>query len=270
MPLAEGKTALADEQARLKEQELDGPIIYTPNPLLDLLPKGYVYVFSVFPQEKIVAKGILGKYRIPACVSGERVSTPLKIPTIVMSSYFDAASQSMKTDIMKGEALAQDIVRPYTLLERGADWSVGNVLEDYGVFWTKNEVPTDAEITRAREKLETLFRRQLAEATRLETTDQLEFITPLMRLAASYFKEDRPWNRIYKKMEACFACGGDVRAGVIIHSCGAVMPGQWTRAIAAGLKTVEQALAAGIDLDAEKASPSDKTGKGGRKAADKP
>jgi hypothetical protein len=231
------------------EAKLDGEVIYTPNPLLDMLPKGeFIYVFSVFPMEKVVSKGSLGKYCIPACPTDAEVSPALKIPVVVMSSYFDAGSQSMKTDIVKGEMLAQDLIRPYTL----ADWSVGNALEDLGVFWTRKPVPTPAEIKTARSKLEKTFRKELVNATKLETTDQLEFITPLMRLAASYFKEDRPWNKIYKKLEPCFACGDDVRAGVIIHSCGAVMPGKWPAAIAAGLRTKQQALDAGVDLDAPK------------------
>lgn len=262
MPQAEGKTAVADMEARALEQKLDGPILYTPLPYMDLLQGGgHVYVFSVFPQEKLVAKGTLGVYRIPGCPSGADISPPLRIPKIVMSSYFDAASQSMKTDIMKGEVLAQDIVRPFTV----ADWSVGNVLEDYGVFWTRNETPTETEITAARGRLEKTFRLHLQEATRLETTDQLEFITPTMRLAATYFKEDRAWNRIYKKMDACFACGGDVRAGVIMHSCGAIMPGRWRDAVLAGLKTKEQAIAAGVDIDAtapESPKPTQKPAKG--------
>jgi hypothetical protein len=263
MPLAEGKTAIADFNARLVEEKLDGPITYTPLPYMDVLlrDKHYVYIFSVFPEEKKVAKGVLGIYKIPGCGPNQRVSEPMKIPAIVMSSYFDAASQSMKTDIMKGEVLAQDIVRPFTV----ADWSVGNILEDFGVFWTRNEVPTEAEVTAARARLDKTFRRQLQEATRLETTDQLEFITPLMRLAATHFKEDRAWNRIYKKMEVCYACGGDVRAGVIMHSCGAVMPGKWAMAIQAGLKTLAQAEAAGVDLEAENAKSAPKSPKGAKK-----
>lgn len=262
MPLAEGKTAYADAVARALEERADGPVIYTANPLLDMLPRGFVYIFSVFPQPLKIEKG--GVITLPACPAGAEVSTPYKIPKVVMSSYFDAASQSMKTDIMKGEDYAQDIIHPLVLT---SDWSIGSNLEDYGAFWSRNERPTPAEIAKARGKLELTFRRELNQATMLETTDQLEQITPMMRLAASYFKEDRRWNKIYQKMEVCYACGGDVRAGVIIHSCGAVMPGRWRDAVMAGLKTKEQALAAGVDLDAKPEPPA---GKGQAKAPKPP
>lgn len=250
MPLAEGKTAYADAVARALEERADGPIVYTPSPLLDMLPRGFIYIFSVFPGPLRIEKG--GTIVLPACPDGAEVSPPYKLPKVILSSYFDAASQSMKTDIMKGEDYAQDIIHPLVLT---SDWSVGSNLEDFGAFWTKNEKPTAAEIAKARKKLEVTFRRELDQATMLETTDQLEQVTPLMRLAASYFREDRRWNKIYQKMEVCYACGGDVRAGVIMHSCGAVMPGRWKDAVMAGLKTKDQALAAGVDVDAVSEPP---------------
>jgi hypothetical protein len=152
----------------------------------------------------------------------------------------------MKIARDEGKNVAQDIVHPFLGNGANADWSFGQNLDELGVFWTENENPTDAEIDAARTKLENTYRKALADATMLETTGKLELVTPLMRLAAQHFGEDRPWNKIYKKMAECIACGGPMKEGIIVHSCGAVY--DWPKAIALGLRTKEQAEAAGIDL----------------------
>lgn len=223
----------------------------TTDPLMDLVPKYFLYVFSLFPQQQRVDKGSNGAKIIPACPPGARVSPPLRIPSIVPSPFFDPVTQTTKLDYMKGEFFAQDIVHP----QIGNDWSVGQNLDDLGIFWSTNETPTDAEIAGARVKLEAYFRRMLTEASKLEVSGMLNSITPHMRMAADYFHEDRPWNKIYRRMASCFACGGDVKAGVIIHSCGAVQPGMWPDAIKAGLKTPEQAAAAGFPVEAREPEP---------------
>jgi hypothetical protein len=142
----------------------------------------------------------------------------------------------------EGTFVAQDIVHPYL----GGDWSYGQNLDEMGVFWTKNAVPTEAEISEACAKRDGYFRRMLAEAQKLEVKGKLDAIHPHMRLAATHFGEDRSWNKIYKRMGECAACGGPMKEGIVVHSCGAVY--DWPKAIAMGLRTKEQAEAAGIDL----------------------
>lgn len=252
-----GKTAEEIRVERNVERSMDGEIVYTPNALRQNVKADPVYIFSVYPEEIRVDKGSLGEIRIPAADPAKGYSRPYTVPGIVSTSYYDAQTNSMKTDDVLGHYIAQDIVHPFI----GTDWSINNNLDERGVFWTRNKVPTERELSAARSKLEVNFRGLLEVATRLETTGQLEAITPMMRLAATYFKEDRAWNRMYKKLEPCYACGGDVRAGVIIHSCGAVQPGMWPAAVRAGLKTKAQALEAGIDLEAPQATGKPAKGK---------
>ena len=236
-----------DQSSKQMEDKFNGTIEYKPNPLRAKLPQYKIYIFSLFPQDQWVHKGSLNPeargFHIHACLPNERVSKPLILQSVMSSTYKDH-NGAMVTWDDEGEFVAKDIVNPNI----GGDWSFGQNLENLGVFWTRNETPTDLEISTARTKLENTYRKCLADATTLETTGKLQFITPLMRLAADYFGEDRPWNKIYKKMGECAICGGPAKENTVMHSCGAVMPGMWPQAIAAGLKTREQAEAAGIDL----------------------
>ena len=255
---------LTKDQLRKKAQEysesVDGAIEFSAvDPIMQRVKKYYIYIFSLFPEKKLVEKGSLGKFTIPACLPSARVSTPLRLPSVVIDQYFDAASQTMKLNYTEGEFVAQDIVHPF-LEGMDAERSIGQNLDDFGIFWTLNEIPTEAELATARGKMEKNYRRQLENATQLETTGKLQFITPLMRLAATYFHENRPWNQIYRRLETCYACGGDIKAGVIIHSCGAVQPGMWAAAVKAGLKTKQQAEDAGEPIAEQPAAPASKRG----------
>ena len=73
-------------------------------------------------------------------------------------------------------------------------------------------------------------------------------ITPMMRMADTYFNPTNPspWNTQYIRHAECAACGLPMKPGIVVHSCGAVY--DWPKAIALGLRTKEQAEAAGIVL----------------------
>lgn len=207
--------------ARNVERSMDGQVEYLPNPLSEFAPKYHIYIFNIGPLTHTVEKGSLGTFRIPPCESGQKYSRPLVLPAIVRTSFVDAATNAMRTDDVEGKHIARDIVNPYL----GGDWSEGQDLSEKGVFWTLNETPTDEELANAKIKMETFFRKQLAVATSLEAQGPkaMEAITPTMRLAAAYFQEDRPWNRIYKKMNDCPACGDPMKDGIIRHGCGYIV-----------------------------------------------
>ena len=245
---AEGKTPIADWNARNLERKFNGELVLGSDSgeILKYAPKYKIYIFNVGPMawlgDNAIAKGSAGTFGIKSCEKGKPYSEPLILPAICIDSYF--VEQEMKTHIMSGENLAQDIVRPMI----GKNWSFGQNIDELGVFWTRNNPPAENELEHARSMMEKTFRKQLEHATRLETTGQLTSITPLMRIAADYFEEDRGWNRIYRKAAQCFACKQPIQEGAIIHTCGAVQPGRWLDAIAAGLKTRQQAEDAGIEL----------------------
>lgn len=222
--------------ARQVERGMDGELEYVPNPLSAFAPKNKVYVFNVGPLKHEVAKGSWGTFRIDACPQGQKYGRPLIIPGIFQSSYLDHSTSAMKTDDIEGKHVAQDIVKP----NLGGDWSEGQDLTEKGVFWTFNAEPTDEEINTAKVKMEAFFRKQLSVATSLEAQGPkaMESITPTMRLAAAYFGEDRPWNRIYKKLGSCPICSEPMADGTVKHGCGYIADPQ--RAYQAGVLSVKE------------------------------
>jgi hypothetical protein len=204
--------ALRSAQALV--QSLEGDTILTVSDAESFEPKYYVQIFNIGPIEHKVEKGTAGTFIIPACELGEPYSKPLRIPHPWVDTYI--MEMERKTHIVSAEFMAQDIIRPTI----GADWSFGQNRDDLGCFWTRNEVPSPEELMKARGMLENTFRKLLTEATTIETTGNFNEITPLMRIAATYFQEDRSWNRIYRKQAECPNCGGQVKDGIISHSCG--------------------------------------------------
>jgi hypothetical protein len=223
-------TPAALHAAKEREEAMNGELTYAPTAPL---PRGdhEVFIFNIGSMRHEVAKGSVGTFVIPACEPGEGISEPLVIPGYVHDSYF--VEQEMRTHSVTGEFMAQDIVHP----QIGASWSFGQNLDDLGVFWTVNNPPKPEEIAAARAKMEVTYRKLLQAATDLETTGRLQDITPLMRIAASYFGEDRPWNRIYKKVLECPGCGEPAKPGIIRHPCGFIFDPD--RALVAGMITKE-------------------------------
>lgn len=224
--------AIAASKAKEHEWNLKDSLVFTPDAHVMLAPPYKVYIFNIAPLQHRVEKGSAGTFTIPECEMGESYGKPLILPSVVMDSYF--VESEMKTHSVSGEFMAQDIVHPTI----GANWSFGQNLDDLGVFWTKNNPPTEKEIGVARTRMEATFRKLLSMASSIETTGKFEDITPLMRIAAAYFGEDRPWNKIYKKLSDCPGCGDPVKAGIIRHSCGYVFDAD--RALLASMITPEQ------------------------------
>ena len=218
MPLS---PAQLEQESQALNARLNGTREYKPESYESALIGPNVYIFNIFPSSFTVRKGSMGTFIIPACPTGERVSKPLVLDPWPASSYWDVATDCMKLKHEKGDFLAQDIVHP----QIGNDWSYGQNLDDYGVFWTMNKVPTDAEIAAARVKMETYFRMLLAEATKMEVAGNLNAITPHMRLADTYFNPTSPskWNTMYSRPVGCPFCGLPMTPNTIIHSCGNVL-----------------------------------------------
>ena len=214
-------TPAAIAAARAREGEMNGMLVYTPDNALSMADPDYrVYIYNLGPMLHNVEKGSAGTFRIEPCEPGQEYSDPYVLPSVWRDSFF--VEQEMKTHSVSGEFMAQDIVHPVTA-GYGAGktwWSFGANLDDLGVFWTRNKPPLDTEVAVARAKMENTYRKLLQMATSIEAAGRIDDITPMMRIAASYFGEDRPWNRIYKKMLECPGCGEPAKPGIIRHPCG--------------------------------------------------
>lgn len=245
-------TPAAQYAAREREDLMTGPMHFSEEATLtlSLAPEYVLYIYNIGPMSWVganaISKGSAGRYQIQACTPDAPFTRPLIIPSIVIDTYM--VENEIKTHSMRGEALCKDIVHPML----GKTWSVGQNLDDFGVFWSRNNPPKEQELLEARKKMELTFRAALTEATGLEAIGRLQDITPIMRFAADYYKEDRPWNKIYRKIAECPGCGGPVKPGIAVHPCGAVL--DWPQAIKLSMRTREDAARAGVLLDAPKPS----------------
>jgi hypothetical protein len=228
-------SVVALREARLKEAELNGPMVYTPdNAAFAADPPFKIYIWNLGPTRWEVPKGSLGTFVISPCADDGSLGDPLVLPSVVRDSYF--IEQEMKTHSVSGEFTAQDIVHPTTSGGK-TWWSFGANLDDFGVFWTKNNPPLDAETAAARTKMENTYRRMLGMAASIEAAGRIDDITPMMRVAASYFGEDRAWNKIYRKTLECPGCGEPAKSNIIRHPCGYVFDPD--RALLAGMISEE-------------------------------
>lgn len=241
----------AQQVKRDVEHEWTGDMFFAPElavQLGNLIPKHVFYIFNIGPLEHVVPKGSggpVGGYRIKACEKGKPFSEPCIIPSIVTDTYM--VENMIRTHSVTGEFMCRDIVHPFiahSVDGREAGWSIGQNLDDFGVFWTKNNPPTNEELQIAKEKMEKTFRSALAEANMLEAQNRLQDITPLMRHAARHFGEDRDWNKIYQRHASCPACGGQMKEGIAVHSCGAVL--NWPLAILHSVKNFDDAKRFGV------------------------
>lgn len=232
-------TPAAIAAARDLEAAKNGTLIYTPdNASFGPDPAYSVYIFNMGPMLHEVHKGSAGIFRIPPNDTDGPYGTPLVLPSVWRDTYF--VEQEMKTHSVTGEFMAIDIVHPVTAsfaTGKNPWWSFGANLDDIGVFWTRNNPPLDAEVAAARSKMEKTYRKLLQMATSIEAAGRIDDITPLMRIAASYYGEDRPWNRIYKKTQECPGCGEPAKPGIIRHPCGYIFDPD--RALLAGMISEE-------------------------------
>jgi len=228
-------SVVALREARKVEQELNGALVYTPDTAQFSNDPAYkVYIYNIGALEHRVERGSAGTFVLRACEPGEPYLLAWTLPSVWRDSYF--VEQEMKTHAVSGEFMAQDIVNPVTAGGKSW-WTYGADLSALGVFFTKNNPPTDGELATARGKMEATYRRLLGMAASIEAAGKIDDITPLMRIAASYFGEDRSWNKIYKKTTECPGCGEPAKAGIIRHPCGYVFDPD--RALLAGMISQE-------------------------------
>lgn len=231
-------TPAAIAAARAREESMNGTLVYTPDVAQFAPDPEYkVFIFNLGPMLHVVEKGSAGTFRIEPCAEDGSLGPPLVLPSVWRDTFF--VEQEMKTHAVSGEFMAIDIVHPITA-SFGAGktwWSMGANLDDIGVFWTRNNPPLDTEIAAARKKMEITYRKLLNMAASIEAAGRIDDITPLMRIAASYFQEDRAWNKIYRKLSECPGCMEPVKEGAIRHSCGYVF--DLERALVGGMISQE-------------------------------
>ena len=230
----------------------------TANYLLNRAPDFFVYIFNLSKQEfKVSRPPILRELIIPARKEGEKYTLVTKLPSPLLVPKGNVDSNEIDINAMDTRRFATDIVNPDNL---GIDQDAvivkptgqGNNLGAYGVFWSLNATPTDAEIKAATVRMEKNYRRLLEEARAVEVSrpkDLVDTLSPAHHMAADYFHETFSWHSKPVHKENCPRCGTPATVGAPFHALegGGLCVGDWDAAIRAGVRSRAQAFEATED-----------------------
>lgn len=263
--LAGGTHQEAVAAATRAKNKSDNPeYTFMGNANLEHTPAYFVYIFNVSEREARIERpwvnfnpAARGKLIVvPARQEGERVSKPFRISDIVQIPIRNDANRTVQTMGQRGEFLAQDAINPEdptgnwkTLRATQAGFSLNQDtnLYHWGLFWTKNQTPTDEEVNSAVGRLEANYNRLIEEAKMLwaQGDKGKQQIGTTHRTAASYFSLEFEWNMLYRSLQECPGCGTRISKNVVVcPNCPATF--DWAKALALGLRTKQQATDAGI------------------------
>ena len=112
-------------------------------------------------------------------------------------------------------SLNQDAVPPeQSITGYGVD------LNAQGVFWSRNNPPTEEEISKAEARRERYYQGLLERARTLEISNPKELeglINQDYHMAANFFNVETSWHKKMVKFEECPNCGEQVKPGVAYH-----------------------------------------------------
>jgi hypothetical protein len=139
--------------------------------------------------------------------------TPIRGCTGVM----DLGDKRIMEYRITAREIADDIAR-----EINGDSGEGSF---HGVFVAAGEMPTEAELEEARQRLEDFHRRLVAAADlEWERSHNPMFITDLERRAARELRLEKPWLYDPKPLADCPVCAEKIKPGVAVcRSCGAIL-----------------------------------------------
>jgi hypothetical protein len=255
-------TENAARMTRSKNLELNNNFVFTGDANLKHTPEFYVRIFNVAEKEQRVERpwvhpGRLGQcIIIPACEHGKPFSKPFVIPDIIQMKVERPGSWDLSTRGVDGKFLAQDALDPDDM--RG-NWRThrrkvatvgsneGTDLYNWGCFWTTNEEPSAEELEAANKNLDLTCNELIEQAKMLWMggAQERRQVGNTHRFAAAHFGMSFEWNQLYTKKRECEGCGHLCsETAVICPNCPATF--NWEKALSLGLRTVAQAVAAGI------------------------
>ena len=260
-----------------KHNELNNNFVFAGDANLSRVPQFWVGIFNVSDIEqrierpwvnpKFMTPGEPGRRAsskliiVPARQGDEQVGSPFIIPDIVQLVEERPGSWQIRTFGQDGRFLAQDAINPedprgswQTVRPVGAGFATneGTNLYHQGCFWIhaptiEELVPSEHLISMAHGRLEANYNRLIEEANNLylQGAKGIQLIGHTHRRAANYFGLDLPWNRKYTRRIACPNCEEPLSPNAAVCTkCPAVL--NWKSAIKLGLRSIEQAIAAGM------------------------
>ncbi len=209
--------------------------------LKEISEKNRVYIFNVGPWMQQRPLGSAGTWTIPACPEGKEYSDPVVIDGLVREMYPDNEAQMKSLGDVDGMEFAMQI------LGVGPHLSPRNSFIPFGIFASRNQKPTKAEIDEARGRLRETFRELVAEADRAYAQGPKlaeETIRPETHFVAARAlrksEAECPWLKNAQApaaRDSCPSCGGVYNVGIMkCRDCGYILDKKrYDEAVKAGL-----------------------------------
>lgn len=215
-------------------------------------PDYFVYIYNIaYRTFEIRRPPYFPIVRLSACPPTEPYVKVMSIPNIVNEKWVDSASGEIRNRGTQGERFAMDLINPANIgvdmwasVSAEASWIDGGTddMSRRGLFFSRNDPPTQEELDKAKARLETHYRRMLAQADEL-SRDPKTFreIGPEHHAAAEYFRVKASWHVIAELPSVCENCGETIKPGIPYHvnGVGVICIRDWQATVKAGVKKRE-------------------------------
>lgn len=217
------------------------------DPNLTRRPDYYLHVFNIAPREFEVRRPpSFPILRFKACPEGKAWERVGSYPNIINERYVNDNNEILNRGYM-AERFLTDILNPQNptndiWMQPSDPWvdnGGSNDLTRRGLFWSKNETPTDEELRKARARMEAHYRRLLVEGDESARKGKWDEIGPEHHLAAAYFKTKNAWHQVAEMPANCPICGETIPQGIAFHrnAIGSICVLDWKKSVEAGVKT---------------------------------
>jgi hypothetical protein len=221
---------IAGFQRRMNSSRYAPPMLPV---MSEISKRTLVYVFNVGPWPQVRYLGSAGTFYIPACEEGKDVSAPVILQGIVRE-FYPISEVEMKPFDTDGFEFAEQIVGAKADGSASPHLAPRNSFLPYGVFATKNKVPTAEELAAARKRLNETFLKLINEADQAYARGPKaaeETINPDIHFAAARAlhktESECAWLRNSATPAArdeCPSCGSIYKIGIMkCRECGYIL-----------------------------------------------
>lgn len=169
-------------------------------------------IFNVGPFRKDINSGGLGKQIIRPCPDGTPYLKVAEIRKWVID-HADQGEYRMSTILIEGKDRVREMVTPNSDPETD--------LRKWGIFYTKNETPTEAELKDANDRLNDTCDQIVKYGDFLYEANRRKELTQVFIIAAKHLGASRPWCTASQRMIECPGCSESVHPKARKHvACG--------------------------------------------------
>lgn len=221
-----------------------------------------VYLFTISKRAFRAAHALIPAIEIPACEANERYKKFRFIPHPFAQKVEDVFNTGREPyDYHSAERIAQDICDPsnptlnqdidnYGRIDPYFAVQAGTNLSRYGIFWSRNEEPTEQELQAFEKKRDNFFRFIIRSMDKFYAEDPKNaerlmgnagFDMQDVRMALDHFGEERPFHKKFTPMQSCPNCAAQVPQGVAYHrdQDGDLCVIDWKKTVASGKRKKE-------------------------------